>query len=219
MKCNYYILFLLLLMTSGAFAQSNFGVKKPFKVISFGQKIEFGNIDNSVNWTISNKSGGTSPVYLKGNEINNYVFEKSGSYEIRFSETKKHSEECYHPAFDETMTVEVSAVKMIFDLSKVVFSDQIQQGRDCEGITVSVPVNITFQGQPNVKFSSPDINVAGIGSEIIAKPVQKEITLKEGTQIIKYNLSGVASREAYLMFDFVDNNNQVQCYNLPQIIK
>lgn len=214
-----FLSFLLLtFFTSSTFAQANFGVKAPFKTIAYGQKIDFGTIDNSVNWVVSNKSGGTSPAYLNGNQINDYVFEKPGTYEVKFIEVKKHSEDCSHAAFDENMTVEVSAVKMVFDFSKVTFSEKIQKGRNSDNIIVSVPVNVSFATGNSAKFNSPDVMVAGIGSEIIAKPFQTEITLKEGTQILKYKLSGVAKEEAYLMFDFVDVNNQVQCYNLPQII-
>lgn len=233
MKCKNYIfslanskivfkLFLSVLLfalfSSGTVAQVKFGVKAPFKTIYFGQKIDFGTIDNSVNWVVSNKSGGTLPANLKGEEINDYVFEKPGTYEVKFIEIKKHTEDCSHGAFDENMTVEVSAVKMVFDFPKIAFSEKIQKGRNSDNIIVSVPVNVSFAAGNSAKFNSPDVMVAGIGSEIIAKPLQKEIVLKEGTQILKYKLSGVAKEEAYLMFDFVDVNNQVQCYNLPQII-
>lgn len=209
---------LFLVTTSATFSQVNFGVKTPYKIIYFGQKVDFGTLENTVSWTVNHRSGAVSAAYLKGNAINDFVFEKPGIYDIKFSENKIHGDECNHAPFDENMTVEVSPVKMVFDFSKITFSEKIQRGKSCDGIEVSVPVDVSFKGNAPTNFKVSDVFVAGIGSEIIAKPVQKELKLKEGTQILKYKLSGVANQESYLMFDFIDVNNQVQCYNLPQKI-
>lgn len=206
----------IVLFSHASFAQTAFGKKPVFKTISFGETIDFGELDNSVRWTVSGKMGSRS---FTGSEINKFVFETPGTYEIRFSESKKHSDGCNHPAFDENMTVEVSPVKMIFDFSKIVFSDEITSGRSLEGISVTVPVAIKLSKEAPKSMQLPEMTGAGIGVNIVAKPVNTVISLSEGTTKIVYRLSGIASSPEYIMLDFKDVNNQTQTYYLPQRLK
>lgn len=63
-----------------------------YKEISFGEKIDFGNIESTARWTIANYQE-NSAVSLSGSQINDYIFEKPGIYEISFSENGEQSEE------------------------------------------------------------------------------------------------------------------------------
>ena len=215
-------IFILLLFINSFYsiAQNSFVSKnkEPYKVITYGEKTAFGKIDNNAKWKIRNYNENIS-IQLYGNQINDYVFEKPGTYEIDFSENNQNNEdECSHAKFDATMIVQVSSTKMIFDFSKIKFSDKIQVGQSCDDIDIVVPVNFTtYDGNP-VKLIIPNVVVAGIGSQIIAKPINSEIIFKNGIQAVKYQLSGTATQQAYLMFDFVDANNQIQSYSYPEII-
>lgn len=189
------------------------------KVISYNEKIAFGNVESSAVWTINFKKN-NNIVHLKGNEINDYVFINPGIYEINFLDNKKHDEhECNHSQFKEKMIIEVSPLKMTFDFSQITFSQPIQKGKNCDGIIISVPVNVTMIENNPTKFVVSNAVVAGIGTDLIAQPTEKEVTIKNGLQILKYKLSGTVNNETYLMFDFVDYNNQVQTFNLLEIIK
>lgn len=188
-----------------------------YKVISHGDKIDFGTIENGVKWIISSTDAKVISTYLNDNEINNFVFAKPGTYEILFSETQKHTDhECSHPHFKERMMIKVSPIKMTFDFSKISFSEQIKKGNNCDQIFVTVPVNVVMKDVQSAKFIVSNIMVTGFGSEITAKPLNTEVILKNGTQLLKYQLSGVANKEAYLMFDFVDYNNNIQTYYQPE---
>ena len=212
------ILAVLLFCSLISFAQSksNDGY---YKVISFGTKIDFGTIENGVSWTITSNALKSGTVFLNDQSINDFVFEKAGDYEILYKDNVIHnSTECNHTHFAEKMIVQVSPVKMIFDFSKIVFSDKIRKGKSCDDIYITIPVNVNIKGDASAIFKVANAVAAGIGSEIIAKPVISEITLKNGVQLIQYRLSGIAQKEAYLMFDFIDFNNNVQTYNLPEII-
>lgn len=188
-----------------------------YKVISFDEKIQFGDVENTAKWTITNSKDNIY-VSINGNQINDYVFSKVGIYEIAYSDTQKHSSECSHAQFENRMTIKVNPVKMTFDFTKISFSDKIQRGKNCEGIFITVPVNVVLKDTQSAVFVVPNVLVAGLGSEIIAKPVTSEVILKNGKQLLKYQLSGVATKEAYLMFDFVDTNNNIQTYNQPAIV-
>jgi len=189
-----------------------------YKVISFDEKIQFGDVENSAKWTITNTKDNIY-VSVTGNLINDYVFSKAGTYEIAYSDAKKHTAgECSHVQFEDRMSIKVNPVKMKFDFTKISFSDKIQRGKNCEGIFITVPVNVEMKDLQTAKFVVPNVTVAGVGSSIIAKPVTSEVILKNGKQFLRYQLSGVAAQEAYLMFDFVDNNNNIQTYNQPTLV-
>lgn len=193
--------------------------QKADKVISYNEKIAFGNVESSANWII-NFQNNNSKVFLKANEINDYVFQNPGTYEVNFLDNKKHVEQdCNHSQFKEKTIIEVSPVKMTFDFSQISFSESIQKGKNCNGIIISVPINVEMIKESPTKFTVPNVIVAGIGVDLIAEPIEKDVTIINGVQILKYKLSGIVNNETYLMFDFVDYNNQVQTYNLLEIIK
>jgi hypothetical protein len=189
-----------------------------YKTVSFGDQIQFGAVDDDAKWNISNTVDNTVD-YIAGNKINEYVFEKPGVYEIQYLENKIHSEnECNHAKFNAKMLINVSPVKMTFDFSKIKFSEKIRVGSSCEGIIISVPVNVTIKENLSFKFSPSEFMVAGIGSDIVAKPISSEVNLNNGTHVLQYKLSGTTTKETYLMFDFIDYNNNVQTYNQTEIV-
>lgn len=138
---NYFILFIVTSISFCVSAQSNSAVSNPtFKVISYGEKIQFGNVESSAKWTISNTKENIT-AFVSGNHINDYVFEKTGVYEVTYSEIKKHdANECSHAQFEDKMAILVSPIKMTFDFSKIVFSEKIRKGSNCDGIFITVPV-------------------------------------------------------------------------------
>ncbi len=211
---------LLLLMGTKSTAQDAAGFQSNqfYKVISFGEKIDFGTIDESVTWTIANSVKNIHAT-IRGNEINNYSFQEPGEYEINFSENKKHDEECNHPAFAERFKIKVESVRLTFDFSKISFSEQIVRGRNYSDLIITVPAKITTKDNSNTKLPAPTMSVAGLGVSFTVEPVEKEIVIGNKTQLLKYKLSGIVNQETYLMFDFRDFNNQVQTYNLHQVIK
>lgn len=188
-----------------------------FKTISFGEKIFFGTIENSAQWTVKNTDENSSE-FLTGNAINNYVFEKPGIYEIQFSENKKHSEECNHPPFTEKMIIEVTKVKMTFNFSEINFSEKIKSGVSYEDVVITVPVTVKIKDDKSLEFNIQEFSVAGVGSELKATPLNKSIKLTTGRHLIKYKLSGIVKTQTYLMFDFIDFNSNVQTYNQPEIV-
>lgn len=221
-----FLFFVLIMVCFDAIAQENYSANKAvihsnneqyYKVVSFGDKIDFGTIENTAKWTIANAKEGIF-VTLSGSQINEYTFDKPGFYEISFLDNKKHNEECNHPQFNEKMIVKVNPIKMVFDFSKIDFSEKIQKGRSCDNIIITVPVTITVKDNSSESLDAPSLSIAGVGVSLSAKFTNQQIVVKNGIQFLKYQLSGFVNKETYLMFDFSDFNNQVQTYNHLQII-
>ncbi|WP_264538186.1 hypothetical protein [Flavobacterium sp. N1736] len=193
-------------------------IKQFYTVISYGEKVDFGNMDTSIMWTITNSQNNINTT-LQGNEINKYVFQEPGEYDINFQENKKHDDDCNHAMFPERFRIKVAPVKLVFDFSKIQFSEKIEKGRNYSDLIITVPATITTKDNSITKLPAPGMSVSGIGVAFTAVPLEKEIILNNKIQLLKYKLSGIVDKETYLMFDFYDFNNQVQTYNLSQIIK
>lgn len=216
-KCCGLNLLLLLFVNYESTAQNAKNIDF-YKVISFGEKIDFGNIDPNTTWTLTNSNKNIYST-LYGNEINNYSFQEPGEYDVTFHESKKHDGECDHASFPDRFRIKVEPVRISFDFSKITFSEKIVRGRNYSDLIITVPAKITTKENSNLKLPAPAMSVAGIGVSMTSETLDKEISLGNKTQLLKYKLSGSVNKETYLMFDFYDFNNQVQTYNLPQIIK
>lgn len=225
-KAKYFFIFILavnVFSTNIIFGQNKLFTdlnQNLYKTISFGEKISFDGIDDLSVWKISKTDNGYFNITLHGNEINNFVFEKSGNYTISFQDIHLNADaECNHSRFPEKMDIVVTPYKMNFDFSNISFSQPIEVGQDCSSITISIPVEISIDKGSPKSINVPDFRVSGIGCEISAIPLNPIITLKSGTQIISYRLNGVASKPSYLMFDFTDFNNNITTYNYNTLVK
>lgn len=155
---------------------------------------------------------------MYGNEINNFNFKEPGVYTLFFSDVKKIGpNECVHPKFKDKMLINVTTTEMVFQFSKIKFSDKIRVGKNCDDILMTLPVTINSLSEGGkVKLSK--VNVTGNDVNLIAMPLQEEIIVKNGTYNLSYKLSGTVNKETYLMFDFVDNNNETQTYYQLEIV-
>lgn len=188
-----------------------------FKTVSYGKKVYFGEIESAANWTVISPNNKTTTI-LYGNEINNFNFKEPGVYTLFFSDVKKFGpNECVHPKFKDKMLINVTTTEMVFQFSKIKFSDKIRVGKNCDDILMTLPVTINSLSEGSkVKLSK--VNVTGNDVNLIAIPLQEEIIVKNGTYNLSYKLSGVVNKETYLMFDFIDNNNEAQTYYQLEIV-
>ncbi|TXI67796.1 MAG: hypothetical protein E6Q46_02405 [Flavobacterium sp.] len=188
-----------------------------FKTVSYGKKVYFGEIESAANWTVISPNNKTTTI-LYGNEINNFNFKEPGVYTIFFSDVKKFGpNDCVHPKFKDKMLINVTPTEMVFQFSKIQFSDKIRVGKNCDDILMTLPVTINSLSEGG-KVKLLKVNVTGNDVNLIAMPLQEEIIVKNGTYNLSYKLSGTVNKETYLMFDFVDNNNETQTYYQLEIV-
>jgi len=183
-------------------------------VITYGNQINLGDVPGDVQFEVQ----GPEFIRLKGTKINQYSFDKPGIYSIKVHD-KKHSEsDCGRLHLPDEIKVEVSRIRMIFG-SSLTFSSPIVKNVDTQGIVLKVPVQIqTYDHLPAVLNQKP-VASAGIGSNIVAHLKTKATELPEGQHLLEYVLSGLATENAYLMFDFVDANDQVQSISVLTPVK
>lgn len=205
-------------------AQSNFSDSNTFfnssdnsvyKVISFGEKLGLGEIESTSSWTITDTKE-KIVVSLRGSQINDYIFDKPGNYEISFFENKIQNQgECNHPHFQEKMIVKVSPFKMTFDFSTIKFYESIVGGKELQNTKVSVDVDFESYNYEKATFSNARVSVAGLGATIVGSSTNNKFILTSGRHQFVYQLNGSAPKETYIMFDFFDINGQTQSYYYP----
>ena len=87
-----FFVFILTMCSFYAIGQNNdiSKSKEPCKVIPYGEKILFGNIENTAKWTILN-SNENIVVYLSGKQINDYVFENQFHKNLVYSPSVRYN--------------------------------------------------------------------------------------------------------------------------------
>lgn len=201
---------------SGVIQENNISIEK--KLIVFGETLNLNEVSEKVTWTINRIGADNTPVSGVGKTLNEYVFAIPGNYEISIQENLDHQPgECEHKHLPEKIVLEVSAIKMIFNTQAIVFSDEIRKGVETKGLKMTVPVSIQTYSKQSVPYSNVLVTTAGVGTNIIATLSEPKL-FQDGNYTLVYNLQGVASQQAYIMFDFTDVNGQVQSYaHLKQI--
>lgn len=186
--------------------------------LTFGQTLDLKPIPKEVTWVIK---GDNSLFTGSGNELNKHIFSIPGNYIITIRENHSNVEgECYHTNLPNVIKLNVSPVKMLFHKDELALSKTIKKGTSTEGITLSIPVTVTtFRNQEVINYYDyTSVKTSGVGTQISAT-LSSSTKLKQGKQLLHYNLSGVAQEEAYIMFDFTDINGQVQTIALKDLIK
>lgn len=209
------ILAILLLFCATTFAQTNVNLPKEIKTISFGEKLKLSNLDQNIVATIFNLTTNIK-ISLRGNEINNFIFETPGVFEVAFKDEHiPNAEECVHNSLPEIMLLKVSPYKMHFDFSTITFNKKITAGAELENIEMSLNVDVKTYDNNQFVFEKGQMVAAGIGTTIVGKLINNPYVLSPGSNKLTYKISGSATKDTYIMFDFFDVNDQVQSYYYP----
>lgn len=209
MKTLYTILIL--------FFFNNLIISQNSMTISYNEKINLGEVAKEFQFHVTGEFGNT---ILTGTEINDYKFANPGKYIIKLV-TEKHLEDnkCDHDVLPDSIIVNVSRVKMIFDGSKMTFSSPIRKNIDTQGIILSIPVSVNTFNHKSTSIVPKVVNSAGVGTSISGVLLNDVSELKEGTYTFRYRLSGVVTENSYLMFDFMDSNKNIQSFSLKTPVK
>ncbi len=186
--------------------------------IAFGEAFSY-KLDDNTSWKIINSE--TFSVLNSGTgSIEKMTFSTPGNFEIEISEVISTSaNDCKHGHFPHKIMIEVSPIKMIFDFATIKFSNEIIGGQSQSSNEISVDVYIESFNNEKVVFNDGKVISAGVGVNIDGTLKSNGAALKQGINHLVYTLKGQATRGTYIMFDFLDINNQTVSYTYPSIIK
>ena len=181
------------------------------QVIAFGDSFSY-QLDENTSWSITRVN--ENAVLKSGlGSISNFNFTELGTFNIEIVEAVNHNQgECNHPHFPKKVIVTVSPLKMKFDFSSMKYSNEILGGQSQDGNTLTIDVDFSNVNNESVEFTAGELTTAGVGTSIKGKLVNEKIILRPGINHLVYKLTGSATSQTYIMFDFNDINNQVVSY-------
>jgi len=147
-----------------------------------------------------------------------YVFSVPGTFYVDIISV--HSEQdhvCSNHGFSGSWKINVSPVKVSFDIESIAFSAPLQSENLSNSIEISLPVDVSYYDnsisqiaveQLNISFQGSDCNVACRYS----LPGQK---LMAGKSLIHFIASGSAQKGSFIMLDFIDHNGLRTTYYHP----
>lgn len=184
--------------------------------IAFGETFSY-KLDDNTSWKIINSE--TFAVLNSGvGSIEKITFSTPGNFEIEISEVIS-ANDCKNGHFPHKIMIEVSPIKMIFDFNSIKFSHEIVGGQSQYGNEISIDVYIESFNNEKVVFNDGKVISAGVGVNIDGTLKSNGTALKQGINHLVYILKGQATRDTYIMFDFLDINNQTVSYTYPTLIK
>ena len=184
--------------------------------IAFGETFSY-KLDDNTSWKIINSE--TFAILNSGiGSIEKITFSTPGNFEIEISEVIS-ANDCKNGHFPHKIMIEVSPIKMIFDFNSIKFSHEIVGGQSQYGNEISIDVYIESFNNEKVVFNDGKVISAGVGVNIDGTLKSNGTALKQGINHLVYILKGQATRDTYIMFDFLDINNQTVSYTYPTLIK
>jgi hypothetical protein len=184
--------------------------------IAFGETFSY-KLDDNTSWKIINSE--TFAVLNSGvGSIEKITFSTPGNFEIEISEVIS-ANDCKNGHFPHKIMIEVSPIKMIFDFNSIKFSHVIVGGQSQYGNEISIDVYVESFNNEKVVFNDGKVISAGVGVNIDGTLKSNGTVLKQGVNHLVYILKGQATRDTYIMFDFLDINNQTVSYTYPTLIK
>lgn len=184
--------------------------------IAFGETFSY-KLDDNTSWKIINSE--TFAVLNSGvGSIEKITFSTPGNFEIEISEVIS-ANDCKNGHFPHKIMIEVSPIKMIFDFNSIKFSHVIVGGQSQYGNEISIDVYVESLNNEKVVFNDGKVISAGVGVNIDGTLKSNGTVLKQGVNHLVYILKGQATRDTYIMFDFLDINNQTVSYTYPTLIK
>lgn len=177
--------------------------------ICFGDAIEAGvatDLSLSISWRVAPQSG-VSKVSGIGKTTGELVFSKPGTYQITL-DIPAHGD---HPGKTETITVEVSSARMIFDLEHVAFSKPLSAG-DASGIVMTIPVTVKTYNGETYSYTAREVQTTGVAN-VSSRLKNDKAVLKDGANELSFELSGAVSSKGNIQFRVYDAKGEAIFFN------
>jgi len=215
MKTMFLILFSLAFTTK---AQSNLATGESDIFISYGNTVIPEQIgihkNDSFKWQVTDEATTIIADETQGSFFS-YVFSVPGTFYVEIISV--HSEQnhvCSNHGFSGSWKVEVSPVKISFDIQSIAFSSPLQADNLSSSIDISLPVHVSFYDNSISQIDIEQIRLSFQGANCdincnYKNPGQK---LMAGQSSIQFVASGKASKGTYVMLDFIDHNGLITTY-------
>lgn len=217
-------LFLLFFMFSVVFslkAQSNPSAKDSEIFISYGNSVNPEQIgihrNDSFTWQITDEASTIIADETKGSFFS-YAFSVPGTFYVEIISV--HSEQnhvCSNHGFSGRWKINVSPVKMSFDVESIDFSVPLQTENLANSIEISLPVNVSYYDNSISQIAVEEVKMSfqGVECSVECSHSHRGQKLKAGQSLIHFMASGSAPKGSFIMLDFIDHNGHITTYYHP----
>lgn len=175
--------------------------------ISFGESIELSRDYEKMTFNFKDNS---KSINLNFTELIQYKFNKPGNYNIDIIQHKSiETHSCEHHSLPDSIVVLVDSIRFKFIDSSFKISNKIVQNQSTENINLSVDVEIENYYKTSYVLNLVEIESAGVGTDIIAKPISTKLKMTSGIYKLNYNLKGTCNYPSYIQFDFKNHRGDV----------
>ena len=191
-------------------------------LISFGEKLNSNIIPISdieeYSWKITN--GDSFNIHGIGKQIFDVLFEIPGEYNVELNHTEKtNTKACQHNNEKIAFRLKVLEEKYELLFEELTLSNTLVGNVESKGIILSIPIIYSSYTNKAGQLEGLNMISSGVNTSIIGEVVGKDTPLQVGKNLISFSLSGKATPNTYIMFDFHNQDNLIQTYYLPNVIK
>lgn len=214
-------IFLLLFMFSVAFslkAESNPETEESEIFISYGNAVNPEQIgihrNDSFKWKITDGDYKIIADESQGSFFL-YLFSVPGTFYVEINSVQaEQNHECSNHGFSGNWKVNVSPVKISFDVQSIVFSEPLLAENLASSVEMSVPVRISYYDNTISKIAVEQVKVSfqGVNCNVVCSYSTPGQILMSGQSLIHFKASGIAQKGTYVMLDFIDHNGLITTY-------
>jgi hypothetical protein len=191
-------------------------------IISFGEKLNSTIISiaeiEEYSWNITN--GDSLKLQGIGKQIMDVIFEVPGEYNVELNHTQKtDTKACQHNNERIAFRLKVLDEKYEILFEELTLSNSLIGNIETKGTILSVPIIYSSYFDKLGDLKGFKMTSSGVNTSIIGEVMNKDNQLRFGKNLIKFSLSGKATPNSYIMFDFYKYNKLIQTYYLPNVIK
>lgn len=227
---NKFALKLLILgflsQVSNAFAQTQTfdDISTNARTIFFEEGIPKDVLDNMEmkNLTIQVKNNkGEILANLNEASFADFNFSVPGDYSIDLKsdhDLNSEHKDCNHSDHERSVEIHVKPYNLSFLFDQVAFSSELIGGKEMSGTTLSIPLTVKLYKNDVLEVEKFKVITAGINTSLEGETNGK-LTLNAGTNMITFHLQGLATKNTYIMFDFIDMDGRVHSFGYTTQLK
>lgn len=213
-----FLFLFLLSVTFSLKAQSNRSTVESEIFISYGNTVIPEQIgihgNDSFKWQITDESSIVIADESQGSFFS-YLFSVPGTFYVEIISI--HSEQnhvCSNHGFSGSWKVNVSPIKVSFDVQSISFSTPLLAENLTSSIEISLPVSVSYYNNSISQIASEQIKVSfqGVDCNVDCSVKQSGQKLKSGKSMIHFIASGSAQKGTFVMIDFIDHNGLITTY-------
>jgi hypothetical protein len=193
-----------------------------YVLISFGEKLNSTILSISdieeFSWNITR--GDSFNIQGKGKQLIDVLFEIPGEYNVELNHTERtNTKACQHANEKIAFRLKVLNEKYELLFEELTLSKTLFGNVESKGVILSLPIIYSNYYNKVGNVDGFKMISSGVNTSIIGEVMNKEIPLQSGKNVISFSLSGKATSNTYIMFDFYKHDKFLQTYYLPTLIK